>query len=348
MENQMSDNQRRLFCRLLFLFFCCLPTAIIVYRACHPRTPAYWQQQILSTIGVHTQMDSIETLSPSETLLRDVTIFDGHGQPVATAMEVDLNFTPGRSEIIIRDQIRLSNHGLKYLTETINRRMMNSGSCSVLLNDVVLTTTEDGQTRELRVSPIEIIASPTTEGSHATVTMRMRHTNIAGSGSAEDQHSVVQCNVDHITATDQLRIHVETNQVAMPCWLANQWLPSLGELGVDAGFAGRFFVEPKTDDRLHGWIDGQFTDVDLASAYDSPTVAAAGGKVLGQIELHTSFPLLPKGLGDDRQNDFAILKMPDGTSQPILPDYELQQVFNVSSAIGKTVRTARSNSAINF
>ena len=346
MENQMSDNQRRLFCRLLFLFFCCLPTAIIIYRACHPRTPAYWQQQILSTIGVHTQMDSIETLSPSETLLRDVTIFDGHGQPVATAMEVDLNFAPGRSEIVIRDQIRLSNYGLKYLTETINRKMMQSGSCSLLLNDVVLTTTEGGQTRELRVSPIEITANPTTEGSRATVTMRMRHgTNIYGTD--DDQHSEVQCNVDYIAATDQLRIHVETNQVAMPCWLADQWLPSLGELGMDAGFAGRFFVEPKGEG-LQGWIDGQFTDVDLASAYDSPTVSAAGGKVFGQIELHTSFPLLPRGLGDDRQNDFAILKMPDGTTQPILPDYELQQVFNVSSAIGKTVRTARSNSAINY
>ena len=345
MENQMSDNQRRLFCRLLFLFFCCLPTAIIVYRACHPRTPAYWQQQILSTMGVNTQMDSIETLSPSETLLRDVKIFDGHGQPVATAMEVDIHFAPGRSEIIIRDQIRLSNHGLKYLTETINRRMMQSGACSVLLNDVVLTTTEGGQTRELRVSPIEITASPTTEGSRTTVTMRMRHTNVAE--TADDQHSIVQCNVDHIAATDQIRIHVETNQVAMPCWLADQWLPSLGELGVDAGFAGRFFVEPK-EERLHGWIDGQFTDVDLASAYDSSIVTASGGKVLGQIELHTSFPLLPRGLGDDRQDDFAILKMPDGTTQPILPDYELQQVFNVSSAIDKTVRTARSNSAINF
>ena len=349
MQNQMSDNQRRLFCRLLFLFFCCLPTAIIVYRACHPRTPAYWQQQILSTIGVHTQMDSIETLSPSETILRDVTIFDGHGQPVVTAMEVNITHTLGHSEIIVRDQIRISNFGLKYLTETINRQMERTGSCSVLLNDVVLTTTEDGQTRELRVSPIEITASPTSEGSRATVTMRMRHTNIAEVADVQhsDQHSIVQCNVDYIAAADQLRIHVETNQVAMPCWLADQWLPSLSELGADAGFAGRFFVEPKNE-RLHGWIDGQFTDVDLATAYDSPTVAASGGKMLGQIELHTSFPLLPRGLGDDRQNDFAILKMPDGTTQPILPDYELQQVFNVSSAIGKTVRTARSNSAINF
>ena len=346
MENSMSDNQRRLFCRLLFLFFCCLPTAIIVYRACHPRTPAYWQQQILSTLGVHTKLDAVETLSPSETLLRDVTIFDGHGQPVATAMEVDINSAPGHREIIIRDQIRLSNFGLKYLAETMRGQMMRSGSCSVLLKDVVLTTTEGDQTRELRVSPIEIIASPTAEGSRATVTMRMRHsTNVFGTD--DDQHAVVQCNVDYIAATDQVRIHVETNQVAMPCWLADQWLPSLGELGVDAGFAGRFFIEPK-DERLHGWIDGQFTDVDLASAYDAPTVASSGGKVLGQIELHTSFPLLPKGLGDDRQNDFAILKMPDGTTQPILPDYELQQVFNVSSAIGNTVRTARSNSAFNF
>ena len=342
MENRMSDNQRRFFCRLLFLFFCCLPTAIIVYRAFHPRTSDDWQKQVLSKIGIHTQVHSVETLRPNETVLRDVTVFDGHGQPVLSAMEVDLNFAPGRSQIVVRDQVRLSNHGLKYLSETINRRLMRSGACSVLLNDVVLTTTEDGQTRELRVSPLEITTNPTAEGSRAVVTLQLRNSN-----PLSDQRAVVQCNVDHIAATDQLRIHVETNQVAMPCWLVNQWLPELRELGAESGFAGRFFIEPKAE-RLHGWIDGQFTDVNLASAYDPSAVAASGGKVLGQIELHTSFPLLPRGVGTDRKNDFAILKMPDGTTQPILPDYELQEVFNVGSAIGKTVQTARSKSAINF
>ena len=338
----MSDNQRRLFCRLLFLFFCCLPTAIIVYRACHPRTPDDWQKQVLSTIGVHTQLHSVETLSPSETVLREVTVFDGHGQPLLSAMEVDLTFTPGRSQIVIRDQIRLSNHGLKYLAETINRSLMRSGAYSVLLNDVVLTSTQSGQTRELRVSPIEINTNPTAEGSRAVVTLQISNPNTLSA-----QPAVVQCNVDHIAATDQLRIHVETNQVAMPCWLADQWLPDLSELGADSGFAGRFFIEPK-EERLHGWIDGQFTDVDLEAAYEPSAVAASAGRVLGQIELHTSFPVLPRGVGADRKDDFAILKLPDGTTQPILPEYELQEVFNVGSAIDKTVRTARSMSAGKF
>ncbi len=350
----MSDNQRRLFCRLLFLFFCCLPTGIIVYRACHPRTAAYWQQQIFSQIGVHTQLHSVETLSPNTTVLRDVTIFDGHGQPVASAMEVGINYVPGRSQIVIRDQVRLSNHGLKYLTETINGRLLRSGACSVLLNDVVLTATHGGQTRELRVSPIEITTTPTVEGARAVVTLRMRHSNAAGAYNnphanqlPAHQHSLVQCNVDHIKATDQIRIHVETNQVAMPCWLASQWLPDLQELGDESGFAGRFLVEPHAH-HLNGWIDGQFTDVDLAPFYNSPTVDTSGNKLLGQIELHTSFPLLPRGTGQDRNDDFAVLKLPGGTTQPILPDYEIQQVFNVGSALGKTVRTARSASAINF
>lgn len=345
MENQMSDNQRRFFCRALFLFFCCLPTAIIVYRAFHQRTPADWQQRVFAITGVHTQLQSVETLTPNDTILRDVTVFDGHGQPVLSAMAVDLNCAPGRNQIVVRDQVRLSNHGLKYLTETINRRLMGAGACSVLLNDVVLTATDGGQTRELRVSPLEITTTPTAEGSRAVVTLQMRNANVPG-----DQRAVVQCNVAHNAATDQLQIHVETNQVAMPCWLVNQWLPELRELGAEAGFAGRFFIEPQQQ-HLQGWIDGQFTDVNLASAYDSGTVAAAGGNIMGQIELHMSFPVLPRGGGADsadQRNDFAILRMPDGTTQPILPDYELQEVFNVASAIGKTVRTARSKSALNF
>lgn len=345
MENRMSDNQRRLFCRLLFLFFCCLPTGIIVYRACHPRTPAYWQQEILSKIGVHTQLHSVETLSPTETVLRDVTIFDGHGQPVASAMEVNISCAPGRSQIVIRDQIRVSNHGLKFLTETVNRRLMRSGASSVLLNDVVLTSTTGGQTRELHVSPLEITTNPTVEGARASVTLRMRHSDSVG--MIDDLHSLVHCSVDYVAATDQIRIHVETNQVAMPCWLADQWLPDLQELGADSGFAGRFSIDPKQGG-LYGWIEGLFIDVDLASAYDSPTVAASGGNMLGQIKLRTSFPLLPSGVGGDRKNDFAILQLPDGTTQPILPDYQLQQVFNVGSAIQKSVQTARSNSAAKF
>jgi hypothetical protein len=342
MENRMSDNQRRFFCRLLFLFFCCLPTAIIVYRACHPRTSEDWQAQLFSSIGIHAQVHSVETLSPNETVLRDVRVFDGHGQPVLSAMEVDLTFAPGRSQIVIRDQVRLSNHGLKYLTETINRRLMRSDACSVLLNEVVMTATEGGQTRELRVSPLEITTTPTAEGSRAVVTLQMPNAN-----AVSDQRAIVQCNVDHIAATDQLRIHVETNQVAMPCWLADQWLPELRELGADSGFAGRFFIEPR-DERLHGWIDGQFTDVNLAPAYDPSALAATGGHVFGQIKLHASFPVLPRGVGEDRNDDFAILTMPDGSTQPILPDYELQEVFNVGSAIGKTVKTARSKSAFKF
>ena len=362
MENQMSDNQRRLFCRLLFLFFCLLPTAIIVYRACHPRTPVWWQQQVFTAVGIHTRVNSVETLSPQETVLRDVTIFDGHGQPILSAMEVDLSVASGHSQIVIRDQIRLSNHGLKYLAETVNRRMMKSGPCSVLLNDVVLVSTEGGQTRELRVTPIEITTSPTAEGGRAIVTLRMKHTGGFGPQQLDPleqpAHSIVQCSFDHITETDQIRIHVETNRVAMPCWLADQWLPELQELGTAAGFAGRFFIEPQSDG-LHGWVDGQFTDVDLKQQLarelperdltDPSDLDDSPERMLGQIELRTSFPLLPKsGVSSGRDEDYAILKLPDGTSQPILPDYEMQQVFDVRSAISNTVRTARSRSAINF
>lgn len=341
----MSDNQRRLFCRLLFLFFCCLPTAIIVYRACHRPTPAYWQQQILANLGFHTRLNSVETLSPHETILRDVTVFDGYGYPVLSAIEVDLNFSPGRNQIVIRDQIRLSNQGLKYLAQTINSRLAQTGGCSVVLSDVVLTSTQSGLTQELRVSPVEIISTPTAEGTHASLTLRMKHAGESGDHS----HSTVHCNFDHIAATDQTQIHVETNQLAVPCWLADQWLPGLQELGPGAGFAGRLLIQPK-DDQLHGWVDGQFTDVDLTNAYGDVAAVSPGNNLLGQIELHTSFPLLSENLaiGRERGKDYAILKLPDGSTQPIIADYEMRRVFNVSSAILNTVRTARTKSAINY
>lgn len=355
MENRMSDNQRRLFCRLLFLFFCCLPTAIIVYRACHRPTPDFWQQQILANLGFHTRLNSVETLSPHETILRDVTVFDGYGYPVLSAIEVDLNFSPGRHQIVIRDQIRLSNQGLKYLAQTLNSRLIQTGGCSVVLNDVVLTSTQAGLTQELRVSPVKIISTPTADGTHASLTLRMKHAGESGDHS----HSTVHCNFDRIAATGQTQIHVETNQLAVPCWLADQWLPTLQELGPGAGFAGRFFIAPK-EDRLHGWVDGQFTDVDLADAYGhaqygqekqgNAPLAMTGRPLLGQIELHTSFPLLPENLAGSRdpRKDYAILKLPDGSTQPIIANYEMRRVFDVSSAIGNTVRTARTKSVINY
>jgi hypothetical protein len=49
-----------------------------------------------------------------------------------------------------------------------------------------------------------------------------------------------------------------------------------------------------------------------------------------------------------REEDYAVLKLPDGTVQPIVADYEMQRVFNISSALGNTVRTARSKSATRF
>ncbi len=357
----MSDNQRRFFCRLLFLFFCCLPTALIVYRACHPRTPEFWQRTIQSQLGIDTLITDAETPRPGETILRGLTLIGGDGSPILSAIET--RFDEQHNRITINERVRLTSRGLTELANSLNQRLVGSGTWSIRLEDVeIIDDSTAGVGQGVYLSPVEIAIAPDTSGARlrpsANALLSMRFSNGFGANESEspthDKDTLVQCRFRCFEDPLLTSIDVETGQQSVPCWLGAGWLPQLTELGPRATFVGRFGVDPISEKSI-GRVKGRFEQVTLPEDYatlDSnadPAIARrtkfSGG--LGAMEVDMAFDHNSRrslAAGQPLQIA-ATLELPDGSRHQVVPEYHFQQVLNIGSAIGKTVRTARSRSA---
>ena len=366
MERGMSDNQRRFFCRLLFLFFCCLPTALIVYRACHPRTPEFWQRTIQSQLGIDTQIADAETPKPGETILRGLTLFGADGAPILSAIET--RFDEQRNRITINERVRLTGRGLTELANSLNQRLVGSGVWSIRLEDVeVIDDSLGGAGQGVYLSPVEIAISPEASGGwsrpSANALLSMRFSD--GSNRFDGSHhsasawsandSLVQCRFRCFEDPMLTTMDVETGQQAVPCWLGAGWLPQLAELGPRATFVGRFGVDPVSEKNI-GRVKGRFEQVALPDQYAS--APNADSTIARRTQLNSGLGAMEVDMAFDDNSRrrlaagqplqiTATLELPDGSQHPVVPEYHFQQVLNIGSAISKTVRTARSRSASN-
>ncbi len=369
----MSDNQRRFFCRVLFLFFCCLPTAVIVYRACHPRTPEFWQRTIQSQLGIDTQIADAETPKPGETVLRGLTLFGADGTPILSAIET--RFDEQRNRITIDERVRLSGRGLTELANSLNQRLVGSGTWSIRLEDVeVIDDSFGGAGQGVYLSPVEIAISPETSNlggqRSATAHLSMRFSNGVRHFEAlrdEIKESVVQCRFRCLEDPTLTTVDIETGQQNVPCWLAAGWLPQLAELGPRATFVGRVGIDPVSEKNI-GRVKGRFEKVALPGEYASSSTALSSTALSSTVSSVADSMLARRtnqagGLGamevdmafDDNSRRrlaegqplqiTATLELPDGSRHSMVPEYHFQQVLNIGSAISKTVRAAQSRSA---
>ncbi len=360
MERGMSDNQRRFFCRLLFLFFCCLPTALIVYRACHPRTPEFWQRTIQSQLGIDTLITDAETPKPSETILRGLTLFGADGSPILSAIET--RFDEQRNRITINERVRLTGRGLTELTNSLNQRLVGSGAWSVRLEDVeIIDDSSGGAGQGVYLSPVEIAIAPEPSNPglrrSASALLSMRFSNGFGANESHralgGKDTLVQCRFQCFEDPMLTSIDVETGQQSVPCWLAVGWLPQLAQLGPRATFVGRFGIDPVSEKNI-GRVKGRFERVALpdeyaleASADSTVATRTQPRRGMGAMEVDMAFDDNSRrrlATGQPLQIT-ATLELPDGSRHQVVPEYHFQQVLNIGSAISKTVRTARSRSA---
>ena len=91
MENDLSDNQRRTICRVLFLFVCALPTIAVAYFATHQRTADQWAQLLQAELGVKTSIGSVETPLPGEFVFQDLKLFDNNGTPIFESLKTHVS-----------------------------------------------------------------------------------------------------------------------------------------------------------------------------------------------------------------------------------------------------------------
>ena len=347
MDREMSDNQRRFFCRLLFLFFCCLPTAIIVYRAAHPQTPEFWQRSIQSELGLATQIVDIETPAPNETVLRGLTLLGNDGQPILSAIETRLRFEKDHNELQIKERVRLTARGLTELADRLNERMTRSGAWSIRLEDVEVIGAQlaDGSIQTVALSPVEIAILPD-PASGNEVTDAVVKMGVNGQIKSYDQ--LVECNFRCFKDPAATKIDVETGGNEVPCWLVEGWVPQLAELGPRATFQGRIGIDPVSQKNI-GRVKGFFEQVALPAETSAISTVATAPQKLGAIKVDISYDDSSRQRVAQGQplEITALLLMPDGSELPMVPEYHFHQVLEVGSAISNTVRAARTRSAIN-
>ena len=345
----MSDNQRRFFCRLLFLFFCILPTAIIVYRAAHPQTPEFWQRSIQSQLGIATQIVDIETPAPGETVLRGLTLLGKDGQPILSAIETRLKFGKDFNELQIKERVRLTARGLTELADRLNERMIRSGAWSIRLEDVEVIGDQlrDGAIQTVALSPVEIAIRPDLASGYEATDAVVR---MGINGQIKSYDQLVECHFRCFKDPTATKVDVETGGNDVPCWLVEGWVPQLAELGPRATFQGRIGIDPVSQNDI-GRVRGFFGQVSLppeADAFDKVAANTTQQK-LGEITVDISYDDSSRRRMAQGQplEITAMLKMPDGSEFPMVPKYHFHQVLEVGSAIDNTVRAARSRSAIN-
>lgn len=280
----MSDDQRRAFCRILFLLACVLPTAGITYWICHPQTAGSWERSIQAELGIETKIHSIETPGPYVTILRGVEFSDPEIGTLLKTVEARIEFGE-INEIFIPYKVQhLTNKSLTCLIENINRHLIRSHGAekrwrirfekdSIVEEAFAAKLRDQKIEREngsavatastvpsVTISDLQIDIGPTVpaaDGSFANARFKVADWN--GTGESEKHVEL------GISRTDQYghRIEFNSNDVSLPCWLIADAFPKIPlSLGPQATFAGTLALDP-TPTNQYLELEGTFEDVDL-------------------------------------------------------------------------------------
>lgn len=266
MENNLSDNQRRTICRVLFLLVCALPTFVTVYFATHRRSASDWAQLLQAEIGVETYIAVVETPRPDEMIFHDVKLFDNDGDVIFESLKAKV--TLGNiNRIKFRDPIRMNREGLSHFLDEASGRIVKSKPDSkpweVIFETVEIAEQEDPnfQSQPFHLQNIHVAIGNGYEGRQVTVS------------AAE----LGEIKLVRASTNGQYTVEVNTKDREVPCWLADHWYPDLkGLLGSQSKFKGVALIYSSESSSTSA-VSGRFDRIDLPHMpeVDSRLVKAA-------------------------------------------------------------------------
>ncbi|MFK7765825.1 MAG: hypothetical protein AB8B55_01190 [Mariniblastus sp.] len=275
----MSDNQRRAFCRILFICICVLPTTVVGYWICHPQTSAGWELAIQAQLGLVTKIDQVETPGPYVTILRNVEFSDPTDGQLFKASEVKISFFENENLIEIPHKVQgLTNRGLTRLIATVNNQLLRShgakkdwriqfGKETVIEEVGLADAFRNDPTRfppQLTLANLEIVVRPADQyigpGNYAKALF-----HVVGSGN---ENQLVEFQVSQTEETGNF-LHCKTNGVRLPCWLVANAIPLLpSNFGASSTFSGEISVTPGDSSQVS--VVGTFEQLDLKDYYIEP------------------------------------------------------------------------------
>ena len=125
MNNQgpMSDDKRRMICRLSFLLSCVVPTLLVFYLILHPFSNRDWEQLLEANLGLDVEIEAVERTGPWNTILRGVVLRGESDEESVSATEVQI-MHGSRIEISINPSVQLTAAMARRLARSSNERLM--------------------------------------------------------------------------------------------------------------------------------------------------------------------------------------------------------------------------------
>ena len=272
----MSDNQRRLFCQVLFLILCIVPTAVVGYWICHPQTANGWELKLRAKLGIETSIDSIETPGPYVTILRGLEFTDPEIGTLFKAVEARIEFGTESNIVSIPYRVQgLTNKSLASLVRTVNQKLIRShgvdkpwqirfGKDTVVSQALTLDAGQPGDAEYLPQFPmsgVQLDVFPRVDGTQCVASFRVP--------SSQSPEELVSCSLSRTQDFSQLLV-LDTSSVALPCWLVADSVPNIAStLGAESRFKGRLELVPAQGESQVA-VDGVFDRVDLEATLAIP------------------------------------------------------------------------------
>ncbi len=125
MDLELSDNQRRFVCRILFLALCLAPTAFVAYAALHQKSAHHWAESIQAEIGLPTRIGLVRTPLPGKLILKDFAIHSPDGKEILSALQANVDLD--RRRVQIEGPVAVTPEGLYHLVTEASERILGAG-----------------------------------------------------------------------------------------------------------------------------------------------------------------------------------------------------------------------------
>ena len=273
MKQPMSDDSRRLLCRLIFIALCLLPTAVVVYRIFHPVTPQQWSQRLQATLGIDALIDRVETPQPNITILRSVHIRDSQLRTLARLGSVRIA-TDSQRRINVDEPVTMSAAGLANLLQRLPEYLLHPGAdqgvWKVELRQLTIADGPWETARDQRTfSPVEIQVQRDDE----QIVCLLRCRLLGQTEPGEPIELLATRTRDGESWRESIRF--STGVYALPTWLVSDLEIGLVELGDRCHFRGHVSAD-RAPRGWNGQFAGVFTHLDLEHLADQSGLALGG------------------------------------------------------------------------
>ena len=265
----ISDDQRRTICRIVFLLVCVLPTAAILYFMFHRPGALQWERLVRAELGVPVTIESVETPTPSLTILRGVSLLPqeqpDHEGPEQLANrrieEMAIVFGEEINQVIVMDSLELDPDSLTELASEFTRQLGKSSSINsswrVRFKKVTLVD-PDFNRPDFAMQPLDIFVEPSEWDLKEAV-----HLTIQTNGNDQSVESGLLASV--LTTTEYTGITLDTRNQRLPMYIARSWQRQLDQLGAQCTFNGKLELRFPNQDpsQLTGGIAGNLYNIQL-------------------------------------------------------------------------------------